>query len=463
MSCFKRVGMFILAMTWANSAFAVGISDVEAVNVTPSGFSVAARVTSQSLTDISVYADADGKTNLAGLVGVEYYPVNTGSPGFLNSYDQRQKKAGLVLKTKSSGLFLARVSLAQPGTTYYYRLHSVATNGAESIWPLSGKLPPVTTASANSFVARAKQLVVELPGTNVEGLIVTLGTAQAPYRLASVAGDGAPTNQVFFNLSELLSGAGGTNLDFLGSHEFRVEALGGPDAGSPNLYTLAFPPGFNVGSPSFDTLNLLTLTFGSTVLSAGQSGLLPITYGTRGAISSLSFTLDIPANRLTNLVLQPLAAAIQSVSLVSVTPTRSLATFVLRPGQTLQGTQELANLSFNTLSAQSSAILRLLPANIIAVKPDSSQVGEVLAEPGQLTIVADGPLLVANLEANVVRTLTLYGKPGANYQMQYSYSLQSPLVWSNWTTVSLSAISQTFSALSTTNPTVFFNARQLSP
>src|SRR6266849_2845117 len=62
------------------SAFALLITNVSTVNVTPTSFSVV-WATAPTLTPlISVYADPGGVTNLAGQLGVEYYPLHTGDP-----------------------------------------------------------------------------------------------------------------------------------------------------------------------------------------------------------------------------------------------------------------------------------------------------------------------------------------------------------------------------------------------
>ena len=85
--------------------------------------------------------------------------------------------------------------------------------------------PSVTTATESAFVREAKQLVVNLPGGDSEGQLVTLAHANAAFPLAAVVGDGVGTNQVFFNLSDLIALVGGTNFIPVGSQQFDVQLL----------------------------------------------------------------------------------------------------------------------------------------------------------------------------------------------------------------------------------------------
>ena len=144
-----------LALAWllcmAHPALGqVTISNVTVVNVTPSSFSVvwsASSTASSSLTPVlSVFADAGGVTNLAGQVGLDYYPLNSGSPAATNAYQQRLSEASLRQETQSLGLAEVQVSSLNPNTTYYFQVQESDSLGHQAMSPPAGPLPAVTTA-----------------------------------------------------------------------------------------------------------------------------------------------------------------------------------------------------------------------------------------------------------------------------------------------------------------------------
>ena len=96
----------------------VTISNITVVNVTPSSFSVvwsASSTASSILTPVlSVFADAGGVTNLAGQVGLDYYPLSSGSPAATNAYQQRLSETSLRQETQNLGLAEVQVSGSEP-------------------------------------------------------------------------------------------------------------------------------------------------------------------------------------------------------------------------------------------------------------------------------------------------------------------------------------------------------------
>src|SRR5256885_632764 len=105
---------------------------------------------------------------------MEPLPLHMANPTVIEPYQRRQSHAVIRQKTVNAGLGHVRVTGARPNTTYYYRVRATGTNGQETLWPASGPLPSVTTATESAFVREAKQLVVNLPGGDSEGQLVTL-------------------------------------------------------------------------------------------------------------------------------------------------------------------------------------------------------------------------------------------------------------------------------------------------
>ena len=79
------IGLLFLVCGRADGALI--LTNVFAVNITPGSFSLVG--TASVTPTIFVYADSGGVSNLAGQVGIEFYPLHTGDPTLTNSYDRR--------------------------------------------------------------------------------------------------------------------------------------------------------------------------------------------------------------------------------------------------------------------------------------------------------------------------------------------------------------------------------------
>ncbi len=216
----------LLALTFcAGHISAQTISNALPANVTASSFSLVWQTVNAASSRIAIYTDAAGANNQAGLLGLEILPLRTGDPSVSPGVDRRQNWAGLRDKSRNLGLMQVRVSRCLPNTAYFYRIYATSTNGQEVGFPASGPLPSVTTARDSAFVNTAKQLLLTVPGGDVAGHIVTLSSTNAAYLLAAVIGDGAGTNQVYFNLSDFLSLDGASHLQPTNDQTFMVQWL----------------------------------------------------------------------------------------------------------------------------------------------------------------------------------------------------------------------------------------------
>jgi hypothetical protein len=452
-----------------SAASQIVITNVRTVNVTPGSFSVVASVSppiSPSVTaSISIFADAAGATNLAGRVGVEYYPMHTGDPALTNSYDRLLDLTALRQRTMSLGLFQARVSDCSPGASYYYQLQVSNTNGQTAQWPASGPLPSVITAQETSFVLQSEQLVITLDDASPAGAIITLSNTNTPSVLAAVVGDGAATNQAFFSVADLIAAAGGTNYLPVGNQEFIATVLGPSTHGLSQTYSLVFPTNFLVASATSGTLGggpPVMLGFGSDVVLAGGMGVIPIQLTAGTSLTNVQFVLDLPVADFTTFFIEDNPSLVASTLFRFLSPTSLQIGFTAAPGQTFLGSQQIAQLSFLTVSSQSSSFIRLVPQSLQGVNADGSTPTNLVSGPGRLVIIGPQPLLDSTLTPQGARNLVLYGIPGDSYQIQFSVNVARTNGWTNLLRVPMTNLTAVISNLDRTQPAIFYRAFQFT-
>ncbi|HEV7925635.1 MAG TPA: hypothetical protein VGR14_09775 [Verrucomicrobiae bacterium] len=463
---FALIAVFVMLGT-RHAAAQIILTNVGVVNVTPSTFSVVAAVspsiTPSTTVTVSVFANAAGTTSLAGQVGVEYYPLNTGDPTATNSYSTLLSMTALRQDTMSLGLIHARVTYCAPSTTYYYRITVTNTSGRGAVWPPSGPLPSATTAAENSFVVQSQELLVTLNDASPPGSIITLATSNSSSVLAAVVGDGAAPNQAFFEVNDLIAASGGTNYSPIGSELFTASVLGSSSTGLAQTYNLIFSNNFAVGESSAVSLGALssTISIGTAAMLAGESASVPITLNSQGALIGLSFVLSFPTNLFTAISLQASTPALNAPSLSVLSPDTLQLTFTAATGMNLQGSQQIAQLNFTAASNQASAIVPLSPQAPEGTNATAGIPNVFSLVPGRAFIIATQPLLDMQL-VGASRELVLYGIPGQSYQIQSSTNLAQPGDWLNFLTVAMTNQTQIIPNVESNPVAVFFRAYVLN-
>jgi hypothetical protein len=423
-SCFLAAWLLFAGLCAANAAI---VTNVAPVNVTPTSFSILCRSTYDI--SIAVFADASGTSNLTSQLSIESYPVHTGNPDLPAGYSRRQSQLFLRQKEQSSDFVLIRVTGCQPGATYYYQL----SNSPTSVYPTSGPLPSVTTERENTFVIDDQQLILDIPGLDNMGRIVTLTHTNAAHPLAAVIGDGVGTNQVFFNLNDLFNLATGGNLAPADSQTFNVDVWGPGGADILAQFTVSFSLNFHTGQGNQVSVGTeyLALSIGSAVLQVGQSTNVPVKFNSSAGLASLDLTLNVAPGHLSTLSLTSLASEVDPVG-VKVT-VQSATNVVLhlpaRSGQVISGTKEVAQLSFSATSGQQSAFVPLTLRQVVAARPDSTLMTNLTLVSGRLVIVGRESLLEASLPNGGAREMTLYAKPYLCYALEYSTNVRPGSVW----------------------------------
>lgn len=417
-------GLLLVGMFAARAAL---VTNITPVNVTPAGFSILCR--SSTALALEVFADAAGTSNLTSQLGVEAYPIHTGNPDLATGYSRRQSQLALRQKAQEFGLVLFQVSNCRPGTSYYYRL----SDAPGSYHPATGPLPGVNTEQENAFVIDAQQLILEIPGLDSMGRIVTLTHTNAAHPLAAVIGDGVGTNQVFFNVNDLFNLAGGGNIAPVGNQSFDVNVWGPGGNLVPAQFTLNFSLNFNVAAANLASIGaeFLALNVGSAVLQTGQFTNVPVNLTTSHGLAALDLVLTVTPGRLTNLNLTTLSSEIDPAA-VSVT-VQSVSNIVLhlpaRSGQVISGSKDVAQFAFRGTPGPPSAFVPLTIKQVTASRPDSSTLTNLTLRPGRLVIIGNESLLEADVSTNGDRAMTLYAKPNFSYALEYTTNLGPVTTW----------------------------------
>ena len=446
----------LLVWFYAHAANAAIVTNVAPVNVTPTSFSILCR--SSFSISIAVFADASGNSNLTSQLGIESYPVQTGNPDLPAGYSRRQSQLLLRQLTRGYGFALIRVTGCQPGTRYYYQLSSSPT----SVYPTSGPLPSVTTEQENTFVIDDQQLILDIPGLVNMGRVVTLTHTNAAHPLAAVIGDGAGTNQVFFNLNDLFNLATSGNLAPLDSQTFNVDVWGTGGADILAQFTISFSLSFHAGQANLVSLGTeyLALSIGSAVLQVGQSTNVPVKLNSSAGLASLDLTLNVAPGHLSTLSLTSLAPEVDPVA-VGVT-VQSASNVVLhlpaRSGQVISGTEEVARFSFSATSGEQSAFVPLTLKQVVAARPDHTVMTNLTFASGRLVIIGRESLLEASLAGNGAPGMTLYANPYFSYALEYATNVGRGSVWTRLPPIAVTQLATPVSGCGGAFSRIFYRA-----
>jgi hypothetical protein len=174
-------------------------------------------------------------------------------------------------------------------------------------------------------------------------------------------------------------------------------------------------------------LDYLELDLGATNVNTGQTATLPISLASNDGVTDLVFTVQVPTNVFTNWALVQTAPQVASAAVQDLT-TNIVVSLSTLPGQTFQGTQQVAQLSFLAETNDHSGIFGLPVVHLTGLKPTSGAYSNYIVQPGSVVVVADQPLLRSGI-TNQQPVLALFGKPGVEYQVQFSTDIMLPSAW----------------------------------
>jgi hypothetical protein len=160
-----------------------------------------------------------------------------------------------------------------------------------------------------------------------------------------------------------------------------------------------------------------SLVVGSTSVQSGQNGSVPLAVSSSEGVTNLSFTIPWPATALTAPTLSTSIFGVAASSL-KVQGTNLLVSLQMASGHVLTGSNIFGSIHFQSASTAPSEYLSLPVSSMVAYKPGTQYVNS-FPTAGQVAVVNSLAMLQASTTGTAGRTLTVLGKTGVNYQVQY--------------------------------------------
>jgi hypothetical protein len=182
------------------------------------------------------------------------------------------------------------------------------------------------------------------------------------------------------------------------------------------------------GSNTFTVtvLDYIEVTLGSTNVATGGIASVPVYIASSSGVTNMSFNLRVPENLISNFTLTATAPQLASSTLTDQVTNLNLS-FTTTAGQSLQGTQQIALLTFTDTATPVSAIVTLTPTNISGFHTNGLAFSNLVANAGTVILVHTEPVVQAVVNA-AERDLFVYGRLGTNYEIQSTMTLTPP----NW-------------------------------
>jgi len=187
----------------------------------------------------------------------------------------------------------------------------------------------------------------------------------------------------------------------------------------------------------------LALALGSTSVQVGQTGSIPLALSSSEGVTNLSFAMPWPANRIGTPSLSISAAGVASSSLRNQS-SNLLVTVQMSAGQVLQGSNVIGSLTFQSQGGQPSGYVNLPISNITGLKPSSAPYVNLVPTAGKVAIINNLAMLQTAAGSGSSRSITILGKVGNTYQLQYCTNYGPAAIWTALGTYNQTNISQSF-------------------
>jgi hypothetical protein len=202
---------------------------------------------------------------------------------------------------------------------------------------------------------------------------------------------------------------------------------------------------------------------GSAAFTAGQAGCLPLNLYSSVPVTNVELTLKVPPAGFENFSLRVLSPKLCVGNLQTLTPTQMLVSLRACPGFSLQGVEPpVAELCFTVGTNLNTAVFPVSVEQGTARTTAGRLITSPRPVPSQIAVIGRESLLVAGLLPDGSRALTLIGRPGATYAIEYTTDLNAPTTWTRLPyRVQLTSVSTNVDGVTPAPPRVFYRAVEI--
>ncbi len=189
----------------------------------------------------------------------------------------------------------------------------------------------------------------------------------------------------------------------------------------------------NFGLYSTQTVNVgvsngVQVSFSPVVVGLGNAASSQLSITCTTPVTNVTFVLDAPTNRVSNLTLQNLIPSVANITQSPAGSTHSTVTISALSGQSLNGTLTVAQLNFTAVANLPSTFSANAIGAVAARQSNGQAVPVAYGCNGDLVLVGAEPL-VRSIQSNSAPALILYGAAGKTFQIQSS---TNPTVSTGW-------------------------------
>lgn len=205
----------------------------------------------------------------------------------------------------------------------------------------------------------------------------------------------------------------------------------------------------------------IEVTVGRTNLLTGETNAVPLTLFSSAPLRDARYDINYAGTHLTNLTVDVVTQNVATVALNASNPPSAIVSMTARTGNSLLGTQQLATLRFQAIPGQSSAFTPLEVVSVNFTPVNAGLDPTILVNNGRAVVIGDQPLLEPVLTNLAQRQMTIYGRTGNAYTIEYSTNLADTNGWRVRANISATTVlPRTIPLTSTPPPPVYYRVRR---
>jgi hypothetical protein len=165
---------------------------------------------------------------------------------------------------------------------------------------------------------------------------------------------------------------------------------------------------------------------GEVVMLAGEDGALTVGLISTAGLTNLTVEVSVSTNRLTTPHLGNISSLVRTAAVQSLGEGRFRLNMSSQPGQSIRGSNVLAQLQFGSDSNQPSAFIVLPLSNVAARQPDGTVVDTTFVRNGRVVMIREQPLLELARGMDGLLKLRLFSRPGDTHDLERADAITGP-------------------------------------